>query len=170
MSEPAFPGFKVLQFAKAPILGQVKTRMQPHLSLEECVSLHQALTEHAFHRVTQANVCDHELWVGSHPEHAFFTSLLEQSTSHIRTQRGADLGDRMGHAVASQFERQANLRGAIVIGSDCPFLTADYLTETIEALAAGSDCVIGPALDGGYVLIAFSKPGWVCSLKRVRRT
>ncbi len=158
MSERSFPGFKIVQFAKAPRLHHVKTRMQPHLSAEECVALHQALTEHAFRLVGDAKLCDHELWVGSDPEHDFFTSLLVETGSEIHVQQGGDLGERMAHAVATQFEQKPTLQGALVIGSDCPFLSKPYLQQAIEALAAGSDCVIGPALDGGYVLIGFSSP------------
>lgn len=41
---------------------------------------------------------------------------------------------------------------AIVIGSDCPGITTDYLKEALSALD-DHDLVIGPALDGGYTLL-----------------
>jgi hypothetical protein len=47
------------------------------------------------------------------------------------------------------------LRGAeraVLIGADCPALTPAYLREAIAALE-GADVVLGPARDGGYVLV-----------------
>jgi hypothetical protein len=65
-------------------------------------------------------------------------------------QQGVDLGERMTRALA------AGLRGAdiaMVIGSDCPSVDADYIEQARSALAQ-SDVVFGPSDDGGYVLIA----------------
>ena len=45
----------------------------------------------------------------------------------------------------------------LVIGTDCPALTADHLRAAAEALRDGSDVVVCPAEDGGYVLIGTRK-------------
>lgn len=42
---------------------------------------------------------------------------------------------------------------AIIIGTDCPALNLDYIQQALETLINGSDVIIGPAGDGGYVLI-----------------
>jgi hypothetical protein len=44
-------------------------------------------------------------------------------------------------------------RGARLIGSDCPELRAADLRRAARLLAGGCDAVLGPARDGGYVLI-----------------
>jgi len=41
----------------------------------------------------------------------------------------------------------------LLVGTDCPSLTADDLREAADVLQRGIDAVIGPAEDGGYVLI-----------------
>ncbi len=49
----------------------------------------------------------------------------------------------------------ASLRDAervVLIGSDCPEFDPDYLEAAFGALAQ-QDAVLGPAVDGGYVLI-----------------
>jgi glycosyltransferase A (GT-A) superfamily protein (DUF2064 family) len=46
---------------------------------------------------------------------------------------------------------------AILVGSDCPPLDADYLARAARALA-DHDAVLGPAEDGGYVLIGLARP------------
>ena len=45
----------------------------------------------------------------------------------------------------------------IVVGTDCPFMTAAHLRDAAEVLRGGSDAVIFPAEDGGYVLIGMRR-------------
>jgi uncharacterized protein len=44
----------------------------------------------------------------------------------------------------------------LLLGSDAPGLTADTVRTAVATLARDSDCVLVPALDGGYVLIGLS--------------
>ncbi len=46
---------------------------------------------------------------------------------------------------------------AILIGTDCPDLQPDYLCKARDKLDQGADVVLGPAHDGGYVLIALRR-------------
>ncbi|MBI4623361.1 MAG: TIGR04283 family arsenosugar biosynthesis glycosyltransferase, partial [Verrucomicrobia bacterium] len=45
----------------------------------------------------------------------------------------------------------------VVIGGDCPQLTAEHLAAAFTALAR-TDAVLGPAADGGYYLIGLRRP------------
>jgi glycosyltransferase A (GT-A) superfamily protein (DUF2064 family) len=56
----------------------------------------------------------------------------------------------MLHALSAALRRH---RGAILIGADCPDLRAADLLRAARLLAGGCDVVLGPATDGGYVLI-----------------
>jgi uncharacterized protein len=47
---------------------------------------------------------------------------------------------------------------ALVIGTDCPTLTAVHLRDAAEALRSGAEVVVIPADDGGYVLIGMRRP------------
>ncbi len=47
---------------------------------------------------------------------------------------------------------------ALVIGTDCPALTVDHLRAAADVLRAGTDAVVCPARDGGYVLIGMHSP------------
>ena len=155
-----FPTALLIQFAKAPILGQVKTRMQPVLSPEQSLSLHCQLVQRT-HQTIHANVlCHSQLWVagadsGSHIGNngaGFFQSLSPRP--NIEYQRGGDLGERMHLAIAVGLQHWA---GVVLIGSDCPGITRDYLRTALLALDR-VDLVLGPAADGGYVLIAMKNP------------
>ena len=46
-----------------------------------------------------------------------------------------------------------SIKSVVLIGTDCPAMTAEYIESAFAALKAGSDVVLGPATDGGYVLI-----------------
>ena len=45
----------------------------------------------------------------------------------------------------------------VLIGGDCPVLQAEHLLQTLDWLKGGCDAVIGPAEDGGYVLLGLNK-------------
>lgn len=66
-------------------------------------------------------------------------------------QHGPALGERINHVNQALHERA--YRRQIFIGIDCPQLDAAYL-EAAAAQLAAHDLVIGPAHDGGAVLIA----------------
>jgi len=45
----------------------------------------------------------------------------------------------------------------VVVGSDIAVMDAPYLRAAHEALVEGAEAVVGPAEDGGYVLIALAR-------------
>jgi uncharacterized protein len=64
-------------------------------------------------------------------------------------QSGEDLGSKMQTAFEATLGKYDK---AVIIGSDCPYITKDHLFMAFEALDK-SDIAIGPAFDGGYYLI-----------------
>lgn len=154
-----YPKALIIQFAKAPVAGEVKTRMQPHLDPEQCAELQRRLVSHTFHTLKNARVAAVELWVGGEDPEGFFIDLCKRrgaSGAAIIGQRGGDLGERMHHAFEKTLARASPV---ILVGSDCPFFTENYLREAIELLVQGNqDVVLGPAEDGGYVMIGLRRP------------
>jgi rSAM/selenodomain-associated transferase 1 len=69
-------------------------------------------------------------------------------------QVGEDLGQRMSYAVTTGLNEY---RYVILIGADCPNMSTDYLKQAVIALSNGADAVLGPAEDGGYVLIGLRR-------------
>ncbi|MEM8499686.1 MAG: TIGR04282 family arsenosugar biosynthesis glycosyltransferase [Pseudomonadota bacterium] len=135
-------------FARAPVLGKVKTRLGPALSDEAILTLHKKLVRHCVRQVSNAGVGPMQLWVDQLPAHPFLKKLTSEYRGlTIHVQQGLDLGQRMATAIAS-----VDSLPVILIGSDCPSIDADYLNLATAALEK-SDVVLGPAADGGYVLI-----------------
>jgi uncharacterized protein len=138
--------------AKAPAPGMVKTRLIPALGAEGAAALHTRLIERTIETARAAAIGPLTLWVTPAPPHAYFTALASRFPIGLAVQPDGDLGARMLAAC------QAAAGPAIVIGTDCPALTLSHLHEAADALRAGSDVVVIPAEDGGYVLIGSRRP------------
>lgn len=149
-----YPGIRLLVFAKAPVPGQVKTRLLPVLDASEAAALHARLVEDSIRRFTAKPLCPVELHCAPDAEHSLFQALSRQHPIQCRAQQGRDLGERMGHAVAQTL---AAGHWPLLVGTDCPLLDAGVLVEACEALMAGHAAVLGPAEDGGYVLLGLRR-------------
>ncbi|TNE76052.1 MAG: glycosyltransferase [Gammaproteobacteria bacterium] len=148
----AFPDSCLVQFAKAPRPGRVKTRLQSVLGVQGCIALHRALVEHVFATLQSGKIAHQELWCSENDP--YFSALADPVAVPVRYQQGSDLGERMSSAFA---DRLAHYRKVVLIGSDCPGLNAEYLKEAMRALDE-EPVVLGPAEDGGYVLIGLAEP------------
>lgn len=150
-----FPDSVLLIFCKAPIAGQVKTRLQPALSAEQTAAAHRQLTLMTLARAVQQPLCEVRLYCAPDTGHEFFRQCAEDYPLALATQCGDDLGECMLNAFSDALSRY---RHAVLIGCDCPSLTVGDLQQALTALQNGNDAVIAPAEDGGYVLIGLNAP------------
>ncbi len=82
-------------------------------------------------------------------------------------QTGRTFGERLQGSI-DQVWKSSQDRPIVVVGTDCPELSESHLQEALRLLAGDPDrVVIGPATDGGFNLLAFSRPVDV-ELSRVR--
>jgi uncharacterized protein len=130
----------IIVFAKAPVPGKAKTRLISVLGEWGAARLHERLTRHAV-RTALAAGCGRVEIHGTR-RHSFFDSL----GLPFHLQRGRDLGERMHRALSRN-------PGAILIGADCPGLTAADLRQAARLLRGGEGVVLAPAEDGGYALL-----------------
>jgi rSAM/selenodomain-associated transferase 1 len=130
----------VIVFARAPVAGRVKTRLAARVGAWRAAQLHMRLTRRALRTARAAGLGSVELHVTSN--HAAFGFHPK-----IFLQKGNNLGERMYRALRRH-------RRAILIGSDCPALTARDLRRAARSLCAGYRVVLLPTHDGGYALIA----------------
>lgn len=148
-----YPNGRLIVFAKAPVPGTVKTRLIPALGADGAAALAGRLIARTLDMAWHSAAAPLELHVDPDAAHPFFLSLAEAPP--MVAQQGSDLGKRMHHALT------AALRGtdfAVLIGTDCPGMDGNYLQQACAALAEGCDAVLGPAEDGGYVLIGVRRP------------
>ena len=137
-------------FAKAPVPGEVKTRLVPPLTNDQAAELYRRLVNHTLATATNAKLCPVELWCTPTSHHVFFEHCHTRYGVTLHSQQGDDLGIRMLHAFADALQRS---KFTILIGTDCPELTHKDLASALGYLQQGFDAVLNPALDGGYVLI-----------------
>jgi hypothetical protein len=96
------------------------------------------------------------LWCAPDCDHPIFRSADLEYGITTRVQAGDDLGERM----FGTFEQLTRRSPALLIGTDCPILSADHLMRCAAALVAGTDAAFIPTEDGGYALIGLRKPVW----------
>jgi uncharacterized protein len=140
--------------ARAPVPGETKTRLIPLLGAEGAASLQRELTLQALRTATLAAPQAVTLFTAGDPRHPFWSECRQRHGVPVVEQQGEHLGARMLHAL------QALLRThdvAVLIGTDCPALRPQHLTELCERLQHARIGFI-PAEDGGYVAVAAREP------------
>jgi rSAM/selenodomain-associated transferase 1 len=137
------------QFARYPRPGQVKTRLQSALSPLEACAVHEALMLQTAKTLTASSLGPAELWLDSCEEHAVLSEAVQMGMGGPYRQSGGGLGERMYHALRDGLTRAQSV---VLVGSDCPDLCRDYLSAAFAALE-NAEVVLGPADDGGFVLI-----------------
>lgn len=143
----------IIVFARAPEPGAAKTRLIPLLGAERAAALQRLLIDRALETALAAGVGRVELWCAPSAQHPLLTHSTQRHGVDAVSQCDGDLGARMQHAAAATLAAAARV---IIIGTDCPALTADDLRAAAAALEAPHDAVLIPAEDGGYVLIGLN--------------
>ena len=144
----------VIVFAKAPRAGEVKTRLIPLLGAEGAAALHRQLLHRTLVTATDAGLGPVELHCAPDINDPWLQACGRRFGVALIPQQGRDLGARMCHAFEDGLSRHARL---IIVGTDCPVLTAQHLRDAHSALAQGNDAVLIPAEDGGYALIGLTQ-------------
>jgi hypothetical protein len=152
-----YPRARILVFAKAPVPGACKTRLIPALGAEGAAALHRELLEGTLARLAPAGIAPVQLWCAPDAGHRAFQDLAARWGVSLHGQQGGDLGQRMLHAATAALVKA---EAVVLIGCDCPGLGPAQITAALTALLAQpqQDAVLGPAQDGGYVLLGLRQP------------
>lgn len=162
-----YPQARVRVFAKEPVAGQVKTRLIPALGAEQAMALHCAMVGRIAGMLSGSSLAPWGFSVAGDQTHLLFSG--RGASLAAVPQRGADLGERMALSARNSLAGldevdpgEAGLDegavGAVVlVGADCPALTAEVLEQALASLTQGAEVVFVPALDGGYVLLGMTR-------------
>jgi len=137
--------------AKAPVVGGVKTRLCPPMRPDQARDAAVAMLQDA---AEQARATGADVWCVHTGDPALLTPHLPPGTS-LLLQRGEGLAERL--AAAQRDLHAAGYDRVLLVGGDCPTVDTTYLAAGLDALA-DHGVVIGPAADGGYTLIASTRP------------
>lgn len=145
---------RLILFTKPARPGRVKTRLIGALSAEQAAELHAAFLADVCTRLLDGAFELCLAWALEPDQNLPLEPYDEAPAIDAVEQSGADLGARLHHALAAA-SREAELVGAV--GSDHPELELATVEEAFTKLEEGADVVIGPAVDGGYYLIALRR-------------
>ena len=137
----------VLVVAKAPAGGRSKTRLVPPLTAAEAAALHEALLLDTVD-ACRAEVEDVRILYADEADREPLARLIPDA--RLVPQEGRGLADALRLGIA----RHVGEGAVAIVSSDIPGLPVGALGKAFAALADGADVVLGPALDGGYWLIA----------------
>jgi rSAM/selenodomain-associated transferase 2/rSAM/selenodomain-associated transferase 1 len=142
-----------LIFTKNPTPGKTKTRLISAIGINGAYEVHVKLLKNTLSLTPKIKNMNFILYHTSIKNNEIINGFSKKYNLKTKIQSGKNLGDRMQHASQEQLKSYTH---CIIIGTDCPELTKKYLLNAKEALSTGYDAVIGPAHDGGYVLIGFN--------------
>ena len=154
---------KVLLVAKAPVAGQVKTRLGARIGADRAAGLAAAALLDTIEACRAAGAEGHLSLAGDLDdavEGEAISAALAGWT--ISPQRGDGFAQRLVNA-----HTDAGHGPVVQIGMDTPHVTAAALTAVTDALDQ-HDAVLGPALDGGWWALARRDPHVVRHVARVR--
>ncbi len=141
----------VVLMLKAPVEGEVKTRLGREIGSAAATRAYRRLVEHQIKQIPNASLT--HISYAPAEAGALMREWLGEAHGYS-PQTNGDLGERLIGAMERHFECSA--APLMFIGGDCPYL----LPEIFESAARGlreNDAVIVPALDGGYCLISFRR-------------
>lgn len=150
MSKP-----QLMIMMKAPVMGNVKTRLAQDIGAVKACQFYRRNCHHMIARLsTDPRWHTH---IAVTPANTLTSSLWPKNVSRIAQSRG-DLGDRM----QTLFD---NLPPGpvIIIGTDIPSINKNHIADAFKALKKKA-VIIGPSDDGGYWLIGQHRTPKIISL------
>ena len=140
--------------AKAPLVGQVKTRLVPPLTAAEAAALNVCFVRDMaanIKNVSQTESASGLVVYTPIGSEAVFAGVLPEGFD-LLVQRGNSLGERLCNATDDLLKQGYST--VCLINSDSPTLPESILVQAIESLTRDGDrVVLGAAEDGGYYLI-----------------
>ncbi len=147
-------GDKILLFVKAPVPGEVKTRLAPALGAGKAAALYRMFVLDLLLTLREIKI---PVTVLFHPERDenLVREWLGQGPEYL-AQEGNDLGQRLRSAFSHGFD--AGAERLLALGGDTPDIPGSLILEAFSSLEESSAVLI-PAEDGGYAAIGFSREG-----------
>ena len=141
-------------FAKEPVSGKVKTRLIPEIGPDKALSLYSELLSDTLKVASNSCIEEIHLYLHGDTRNNSIQNLVKQYGVKVCSQSGDNLGERMLNAFKNSL---TDFKRVIIIGTDCPSLELDDISQANNALDGDVDIVLGPAEDGGYYLIGLKQ-------------
>jgi len=142
---------RLIVFAKAPVEGEVKTRLIPELGARGALRAHIQMVEDVLIKAKTSGI-ESTLWLSERND--LGKRWGSRYSIPVRVQQGDDLGSRMLDAISRTLTNQHGK--VVLIGSDCPSLEIEDILSAFLSLEE-NDIVLCPSEDGGYGLVGMNQ-------------
>jgi glycosyltransferase A (GT-A) superfamily protein (DUF2064 family) len=145
----------VLIMARAPRRGEVRLALEPLLGPDGSVALQSELIARTARWAYE--VAPGAVHVAHDPPDAGpqVRAVVGEGAT-LFPQNGDGIAGRLSDAAARVFAR--NDGPLLIVWPDLPHLRPEHASAALGDLSAGCDVVLGPAIDGGFYLIAIGRP------------
>ncbi len=142
----------IIVMVKYPQAGSVKTRLGSQIGMNKALDLYRGFVRTL---LATCRSTGFDTVISCHPDHPVsdYREWLGSGFDFM-VQKGPDLGHKMRDAFEQGFA--LGFDRVILTGSDLPHLSGATIGEAAQRTGA-CDVVIGPALDGGYYLVAMTQ-------------
>lgn len=137
---------RLIIMAKAPIMGQAKTRLAADIGVVHAKRVYRAMMSQVIRQTSDPRW---ETVLAVTP-----TQYLGQVPEWTDIPQTPQVSGSLSPRLAAVFNRKAP---TICIGTDCPQVTAKDIADGFQALRS-HEAVFGPADDGGFWLIGLNGP------------
>lgn len=146
----------VIVFMKFPDAGRVKTRLGKQCGFMPAALVYRRCVEYLMPRISGAVPEGTPIRIAFEPPQwkPLFKEWLKGDYEWTPQPTG-NLGRRLRQICHEAFAE--GKRKVLIFGSDTPTLKPEWITQAFKELET-HDAVIGPASDGGYYAIGFSRP------------
>lgn len=140
-------------YARTPVAGRVKTRMQTRFDADTCARLALAMIQTTVERAVRVWQGEVVLSVWPSTDHPEIDKIARAYPVRMETQVAGDLGEKMAYSLT---EGVSNHGAAAVMGCDVPHFVASDFRAAYAALSRGRN-VLGPAADGGFYFLGLNR-------------
>lgn len=144
-------------FVRQPVPGQVKTRLAAAFGAQRACEIYAAFLTDLILRFRTGYDRRFLCFAPDDASARVHFQNLTGANYGLWPQPSTDLGSRLKQFFDDHLHGPTER--VVVIGSDSPTLPREYVDQAFEMLKS-AECVLGPAIDGGYYLIGQRHPGW----------
>ena len=141
----------IIVLAKAPIMGEVKTRIGKNIGMDRSKWIYEQLLSHTSNVTKKTKIMT---VLFKNKNNKKLENLFKHSVKS-KLQLGENLGEKMANALQWAFKKK--YKKIVLIGTDLWTLNEKTITNSFKLLDK-CDLVIGPSYDGGYFLIGMKNP------------
>ena len=145
------PDNVLIIFVKYPQPGFVKTRLAKEIGKKNASELYRLFVETLLARIKDKNFT-RVIFYSPISKRNEIKRWLGDNLA-LSPQKGRGLGERLSYAFRLTFKNGA--KRVVVIGTDSPALNKKLILDAFKKLKE-TQCVLGPAFDGGYYLVGLA--------------